>query len=596
MAIEILENTLLKLLVRRGTNSDRQQIVLQSGELGFTTDTERLYIGNSVDKGGVIVGNKYKGSAASISTLTGVVTGDYYYDTAANALKVCVRGTGAEAGDWITVANQISAGDTTLTIDSESKIRVGTSPGGGLSAANIDFDALGKSHGGDNFGCGLTLDDSLRATLSSTISIDRITSNHASELGKNYLGLPSTLNIAGVNYTFPTAQPLVNQYLGWIGNDDDAQQQALQWSSPGVVLAGVAPTTAAMIPVGSILPYASGGGNVPWGWLLCNGQAVNRYTYTDLLSVIGTSYGVGDGSTTFNIPDLKNKLLYSNSNPPTSTLFGVTTGASTTHGSELSATGMQFIIKGIGGVTSPTMTVGKNLSAWVGGVDKTDIEFNPLSGAIVIERPPPGQVVFRDPLATEADRTFTMPAGISYVKYYVTGSGARGGNTIGGAAATCIGYISAAPETEFIVSIGSGNAVTETEKHGNPSTIWTPGGSLVALVQSNGGLNFFVHTNGSYGQDAQRGADGGYGDGIITLASPYILNGEVILGGSGSVPTNNANSGRGHGFVRENRGSVGAASYWGTSPAPGAGQAGFNSQPQGQGHPPTAGIVMFEWN
>ena len=41
MGIEILENTLLKLLVRRGTDYDRQQITLDSGELGYTTDTQR---------------------------------------------------------------------------------------------------------------------------------------------------------------------------------------------------------------------------------------------------------------------------------------------------------------------------------------------------------------------------------------------------------------------------------------------------------------------------------------------------------------------------------------------------------------------------
>jgi uncharacterized protein YheU (UPF0270 family) len=46
MAIEILENTLLKLLVRRGTNYDRQQITLETGELGYTTDTKRLYVGD----------------------------------------------------------------------------------------------------------------------------------------------------------------------------------------------------------------------------------------------------------------------------------------------------------------------------------------------------------------------------------------------------------------------------------------------------------------------------------------------------------------------------------------------------------------------
>lgn len=55
-------------------------------------------------------------------------------------------------------------------------------------------------------------------------------------------------------------------------------------------------------PIGSIVPY--GGTTAPSGWLTCNGRAVNRSTYKDLFDVIGTSYGAGDGSTTFNLPDL----------------------------------------------------------------------------------------------------------------------------------------------------------------------------------------------------------------------------------------------------------------------------------------------------
>jgi microcystin-dependent protein len=56
-------------------------------------------------------------------------------------------------------------------------------------------------------------------------------------------------------------------------------------------------------PIGSIVPY--GGTTVPTGWLLCQGQAVSRTTYAELFAVIGTAFGVGDGSTTFNVPDLR---------------------------------------------------------------------------------------------------------------------------------------------------------------------------------------------------------------------------------------------------------------------------------------------------
>jgi microcystin-dependent protein len=45
----------------------------------------------------------------------------------------------------------------------------------------------------------------------------------------------------------------------------------------------------------------------PAGWILCYGQAINRTTYADLFAVIGTTFGVGDGSTTFNLPDMRGR-------------------------------------------------------------------------------------------------------------------------------------------------------------------------------------------------------------------------------------------------------------------------------------------------
>jgi microcystin-dependent protein len=45
----------------------------------------------------------------------------------------------------------------------------------------------------------------------------------------------------------------------------------------------------------------------PTGWLICNGSAISRTTYATLFAVIGTTYGVGDGSTTFNLPDLRGR-------------------------------------------------------------------------------------------------------------------------------------------------------------------------------------------------------------------------------------------------------------------------------------------------
>ena len=65
-------------------------------------------------------------------------------------------------------------------------------------------------------------------------------------------------------------------------------------------------STGDTFPIGAFMPF--GGGNVPANWLLCDGSAVSRTTYEDLFSVIGTSFGEGDGTTTFNLPDYRDRV------------------------------------------------------------------------------------------------------------------------------------------------------------------------------------------------------------------------------------------------------------------------------------------------
>lgn len=60
-------------------------------------------------------------------------------------------------------------------------------------------------------------------------------------------------------------------------------------------------------PVGVVAPYA--GQVAPAHWLLCDGSAVSRTTYSKLFTVVGTTYGAGDGVTTFNVPDLRGRTV-----------------------------------------------------------------------------------------------------------------------------------------------------------------------------------------------------------------------------------------------------------------------------------------------
>lgn len=75
---------------------------------------------------------------------------------------------------------------------------------------------------------------------------------------------------------------------------------------------------------GIVIPFA--GTTAPQGWMLCDGSAVSRTTYAALFAVIGTTYGEGDGETTFNIPDLSGRVVIGSSQ---SHALGTTGGSET---------------------------------------------------------------------------------------------------------------------------------------------------------------------------------------------------------------------------------------------------------------------------
>ncbi len=103
-----------------------------------------------------------------------------------------------------------------------------------------------------------------------------------------------------------------------IANNDAANKPRLryqasgskwQYSNDGSTFndLGSGGSSPSAMPVGSVITFA--GPSAPAGYLQCNGAAVSRTTYADLFAVIGTMYGVGNGSTTFNLPDYRGYFL-----------------------------------------------------------------------------------------------------------------------------------------------------------------------------------------------------------------------------------------------------------------------------------------------
>lgn len=75
------------------------------------------------------------------------------------------------------------------------------------------------------------------------------------------------------------------------------------------------------------LTFVYGGTTAPYGYLLCDGSAVSRTTYAALFNIISTTYGSGDGSTTFNVPDLRQRFPLGKAASGTGSTLGGTGGA-----------------------------------------------------------------------------------------------------------------------------------------------------------------------------------------------------------------------------------------------------------------------------
>ena len=80
-----------------------------------------------------------------------------------------------------------------------------------------------------------------------------------------------------------------------------ANYEATKYDFDGANLTGIEG-----IPTATIVPWSSA--SVPSGFLECDGTAVSRTTYATLFGIVGTTYGAGDGSTTFNVPDLADNV------------------------------------------------------------------------------------------------------------------------------------------------------------------------------------------------------------------------------------------------------------------------------------------------
>lgn len=105
--------------------------------------------------------------------------------------------------------------------------------------------------------------------------------------------------------------PVIDTVVFWTDTSTGFTYTYIYDVSSDTWIAGPNTVVAAGSPAGTLLPFAGDGtaaAALAPDYLLCYGQAISRATYADLFAVVGTTYGSGDGSTTFNLPDLRGRV------------------------------------------------------------------------------------------------------------------------------------------------------------------------------------------------------------------------------------------------------------------------------------------------
>jgi len=191
----------------------------------------------------------------------------------------------------------VSVGSSLVDIKVPMAVSGTVSIGGGLAVSGIVSVGGGIVVSGTvSIGGGLAV--SASSTMAATTFSSNITMNAQSDVrfadadSSNYIALQAPTAVsANVTFSLPAA--------------DGSSGDVLQTDGSGNLSFTTISTET--IPAGSVMPYA--GSTAPSGWLLSYGQAISRSTYATLFAAIGTTYGVGDGSTTFNVPDLRGRLV-----------------------------------------------------------------------------------------------------------------------------------------------------------------------------------------------------------------------------------------------------------------------------------------------
>lgn len=193
------------------------------------------------------------------------------------------------------MASIINAGTTTatalnVTTDTSGSLDIQTSGVNAISISNTQVVTLANPLLPASGGTGISSLGAGVATFLGTPSSANLLAAVTDETGTGSLVFGTAPTISSANLTGTPVAPTAA-----------AGTNTTQVATTAFVLANGVPT-------GGLVMWSTG--TAPSGFLLCNGAAVSRSTYAALFAVVGTTFGSGDGSTTFNVPNYTNRMPY----------------------------------------------------------------------------------------------------------------------------------------------------------------------------------------------------------------------------------------------------------------------------------------------
>ena len=205
------------------------------------------------------------------------------------------------------------------------------------STTQVQFNSSGAMAGSAN----LTFDGTTLTVAGLTNSGNTVLGDAGGDtltINSNAMAIPNTLNVGSNTLYLSPSGTQVGIGTTTVGSNMLTVAGTVASTAGGFVFPdSTTQTTAVTAPAASMMVFA--GASAPSGWLLCFGQAISRTTYATLFSAVSTTYGIGDGSTTFNLPDMRGRVAAGADNMGGSAAGRLTSTTMSPDGNTLSATG-----------------------------------------------------------------------------------------------------------------------------------------------------------------------------------------------------------------------------------------------------------------